>query len=43
MDRDPSDVAVAMFDLIMPGLWEFTVDLSGDGSDAALFALCAEG
>lgn len=34
---------VATFDLIMPGTWEFTVDITEDGSETALFALCAEG
>lgn len=36
---------VDVFDLIMPGTWEFTVDLAAGGGDedTALFALCAEG
>jgi hypothetical protein len=33
---------VAPFDLIMPGLWEFTVELRGE-QDTAKFAFCAEG
>ena len=32
---------IEVFDLIMPGLWEFHVELSDD--DVAMFALCAEG
>ncbi len=33
------------FDLIMPGLWEFTVDLAPDAAegDKAIFRFCAEG
>ena len=33
------------FDLIMPGVWELTVDLAPPGADpdAAVFTLCAEG
>lgn len=36
---------VAPFDLIMPGLWEFTVDLAPDSADgdATVFRFCAEG
>jgi hypothetical protein len=33
---------VGPFDLIMPGLWEFTVEL-GSEEDTAKFAFCAEG
>ncbi len=34
-----------VFDLIMPGTWEFRVDLAagGEQDDTALFTLCAEG
>lgn len=32
---------VDTFDLIMPGAWEFTVDLGGE--DTAVLLLCAEG
>lgn len=37
--------SVDTFDLIMPGTWEFTVELDaeGEGGDTAVFALCAEG
>jgi hypothetical protein len=41
-DEGGGTYAVAPFDLVMPGLWEFRVRL-GDGADEALFALCAEG
>ena len=35
---------VAPFDLIMPGLWEFTVELgTAESPDAAVFQFCAEG
>ena len=36
---------VESFDLIMPGLWEFTVDLAagGEAEDTAMFVLCAQG
>ncbi|MEN0063653.1 MAG: FixH family protein [Myxococcota bacterium] len=33
---------VEIFDVIMPGLWEFHVELNDQG-DEATFALCAEG
>jgi hypothetical protein len=42
-DQGGGTYAVAPFDLIMPGLWEFTVRLGDDGADEAVFALCAEG
>lgn len=36
---------VDSFDLIMPGLWEFTVDCAGDSEqpDTTVLSLCAEG
>jgi hypothetical protein len=36
---------VPLFDLIMPGVWEFSVDLApvGEAPDAATFTFCAEG
>ena len=44
-DEGDGRYTLAPFDLIMPGLWEFTVDLDpgGDVPNTALFALCAEG
>ena len=42
-DQGDGTYVIERFDLIMPGLWEFTVDVSGDASETALFALCAEG
>ena len=42
-DEGGGAYAVAPFDLIMPGLWEFRVRLGDAGADEALFALCAEG
>ncbi|MCA9490514.1 MAG: FixH family protein [Myxococcales bacterium] len=41
IDQADGTYVVPTFDLIMPGLWEFTVDL-GDG-DQAMFSFCAEG
>jgi YtkA-like len=40
-EAEPGLYAVDVFDLIMPGLWEFTIELQ-DG-DAVQFAFCAEG
>ncbi len=39
------EYALPTFDLVMPGLWELTVDLApvGAPADAVVFALCAEG
>lgn len=44
-DQGDGSYVVETFDLIMPGLWEFTVDLAADGvaPDTALFRFCAEG
>ena len=50
VERGGGVYAVPTFDLVMPGLWEFRVDLApdasgsgGPGPDAARFTLCAEG
>ncbi|MEQ1504389.1 MAG: FixH family protein [Myxococcota bacterium] len=40
-DEGDGSYVVTPFDLIMPGLWQFTVDLGDD--DAAVFLFCAEG
>lgn len=40
----PGAYDVEVFDLIMPGLWEFTIDLAPKGEpDTAVFLFCAEG
>jgi hypothetical protein len=40
----PGNYAIPTFDLIMPGVWEFRVDVSeGMVSDTAAFSFCAEG
>lgn len=41
IDQGDGTYTVPTFDLVMPGLWQFTVDL-GDG-DEAVFLFCAEG
>ncbi|MCB9686198.1 MAG: FixH family protein [Alphaproteobacteria bacterium] len=41
IDQGDGTYVVPTFDLIMPGLWEFTIDLGAD--DEAMFAFCAEG
>jgi len=44
-DRGDGMYEFGTFDLIMPGTWEFTIDIDVDSesSDIAVFALCAEG
>lgn len=43
-ETDPGTYTIETFDLIMPGLWQFTVDLAPDGDpDTAVFLFCAEG
>lgn len=40
----PGEYDVDVFDLIMPGLWQFTIDLAPGGEpDTAAFLFCAEG
>jgi hypothetical protein len=39
---EPGVYEVGPFDLIMPGLWDFTVEL-GSPDDTAKFTFCAEG
>jgi hypothetical protein len=45
VDEGDGTYTVETFDLIMPGLWEFTVDLgAGEGiPDEVVFSFCAEG
>lgn len=40
-EASPGTYSVEVFDVIMPGLWEFWVEL--DDGDEAMFPLCAEG
>ncbi|MBX2801491.1 MAG: FixH family protein [Myxococcales bacterium] len=44
-DNGDGTYDIEMFDVIMPGLWEFNVDLAPgeEPSDVAVFPLCAEG
>lgn len=42
-DQGGGVYAVEPFDVVMPGLWEFQVRLGAEGTDQAVFALCAEG
>lgn len=41
IDQGDGTYVIPTFDLVMPGLWEFTVDLGDD--DEAVFRFCAEG
>jgi hypothetical protein len=44
-EQDEGVYPIPRFDLIMPGVWEFRVDLApvGEAEDAAVFTFCAEG
>ncbi|MEZ5397984.1 MAG: FixH family protein [Bryobacterales bacterium] len=44
-ETDAGTYEIEMFDLIMPGVWQFTVDTAAgtETPDEAVFMLCAEG
>lgn len=42
-DQGDGTYTIDTFRLTMPGTWEFFVDVAGDDSEIATFALCAQG
>ncbi|MEQ1567452.1 MAG: FixH family protein [Myxococcota bacterium] len=44
VEKAAGSYAVDPFDLIMPGLWEFTLDVGSEGApDPVVFRFCAQG